>query len=108
MSDTRIEETMGDCVVRLEITMSQAIEEDFVTKFMAEDTGKKFTKLPVVMGRGNTEPKMGDAVWPQVNCMYIVFCTEDQSQHVVDIVLELRSVYPNEGIACFKSSAESY
>ena len=75
---------------------------------MAEDTGKKFTKLPVAMGQGNTEPKMGDAVWPQMNCMYIVFCTEDQSQHVVDIVQELRSVYPNEGIACFKSSAESY
>lgn len=107
MSDTKIDETMGTAVVRLEITMSQAIEEDFITKFMAEDTGKKFTKLPVVMGQGNTEPKMGDAVWPQLNCMYIVFCSEAESQVVVKIVQDLRAMYPNEGIACFKTTSEA-
>lgn len=91
---------------RLEIIMSQSIEEDFVTAFMKEDTGRMFTKLPVVMGRGVTEPKMGDAVWPQLNCMYIVICTQEQAKVVKSIIKGLHQEYPNEGLACFKSKVK--
>lgn len=88
---------------RLEIIMSQSIEEDFVTAFMKKDTGRMFTKLPVVMGRGITDPKMGDSVWPQLNCMYIVICTKEQAEVVKGIVADLHKEYPREGLACFKS-----
>lgn len=91
---------------RLEIIMSQSIEEDFVTAFMKEDTGRMFTKLPVVMGRGVTDPKMGDAVWPQLNCMYIVICTKEQADVVKAIIADLHKEYPNEGLACFKSKVK--
>lgn len=91
---------------RLEIIMSQSIEEDFVTAFMKEDTGRMFTKLPVVMGRGVTEPKMGDAVWPQLNCMYIVICTKEQAAVVKSIIDRLHLEYPKEGLACFKSKVK--
>lgn len=91
---------------RLEIIMSQSIEEDFVTAFMKEDTGRMFTKLPVVMGRGVTEPKMGDAVWPQLNCMYIIICTQEQAKVVKSIIKRLHQEYPNEGLACFKSKVK--
>ena len=70
---------------RLEIIMSQSIEEDFVTAFMKEDTGRMFTKLPMVMGRGVTDPKMGDAVWPQLNC--------NQSNHEGDLVDKIQEAY---------------
>ena len=82
---------------RLEIIMSQSIEEDFVTAFMKEDTGRMFTKLPMVMGRGVTDPKMGDAVWPQLNCMYIVICTKEQAAVVKSIIDRLHQEYPKEG-----------
>lgn len=91
---------------RLEIIMSQSIEEDFVTAFMKKDTGKMFTKLPVVMGRGVTDPKMGDAVWPQLNCMYIVICTKEQADVVKGIIADLHKEYPREGLACFKSKVK--
>lgn len=91
---------------RLEIIMSQAIEEDFVSAFMKADTGRMFTKLPVVMGRGATDPKMGDAVWPQLNCMYIVVCTKEQAAVVKSIIKRLHQEYPNEGLACFKSKVK--
>ena len=81
---------------RLEIIMSQSIEE----------TGRMFTKLPVVMGRGVTDPKMGDAVWPQLNCMYIVICTKEQAQVVKGIIADLHKEYPREGLACFKSTVK--
>lgn len=91
---------------RLEIVMSQSIEEDFVTAFMREDTGRMFTKLPVVMGRGVTDPKMGDSVWPQLNCMYIVICTKEQAEVTKDIISRLHQEYPNEGLACFSSKVK--
>ena len=91
---------------RLEIIMSQSIEEDFVTAFMKEDTGRMFTKLPVVMVRGVTEPKMGDAVWPQLNCMYIVICTKEQAAVVKSIIDRLHQEYPKEGLACVKSKVK--
>lgn len=91
---------------RLEIVMSQSIEEDFVSAFMKEDTGRMFTKLPVVMGRGVTDPKMGDAVWPQLNCMYIIICTKEQAEVTKDIVSRLHQEYPYEGLACFTSKVK--
>ena len=86
--------------------MSQSIEEDFVTAFMKEDTGRMFTKLPVVMGRGVTDPKMGDAVWPQLNCMYIIICTKEQAEVTKAIVSRLHQEYPREGLACFTSKVK--
>lgn len=91
---------------RLEIVMSQSIEEDFVTAFMREDTGRMFTKLPMVMGRGVTDPKMGDAVWPQLNCMYIIICTKEQADVVRGIVAGLHQEYPDEGLSCFTSKVK--
>lgn len=91
---------------RLEIVMSQSIEEDFVAAFMKEDTGRMFTKLPVVMGRGVTDPKMGDAVWPQLNCMYIIICTKEQAEVTKAIVSRLHQEYPREGLACFTSKVK--
>ena len=91
---------------RLEITMSQAIEEDFINSFLAKDTGKMFTKIPVVMGQGNSEPKMGDAIWPQLNCMYIVICSDKEEKVIVDIIQSLHKMYPKEGLFCTKSTVE--
>ncbi len=96
----------GPRLQRLEIVMSQSIEEDFVTAFMREDTGRMFTKLPMVMGRGVTDPKMGDAVWPQLNCMYIIICTKEQADVVRGIVAGLHQEYPSEGLACFSSKVK--
>lgn len=91
---------------RVEIILSQSIEEDFVTAFMKKDTGKMYTKLPMVMGRGVTDPKMGDAIWPQLNCMYIIICTGEQADVIKGIIADLHREYPNEGLACFKSKVK--
>ncbi len=94
-------------IFRLEIILSQSIEEDFVNAFLSKETGNMFTKLDNVMGRGFSVPKMGDAIWPQLNCMYIVYCTEPEIKVIKDIISALREEYPDEGIACFKSEAET-
>lgn len=96
----------ADKFFRYEIILSQSIEEDFVRAFLERDTGRMFTKLNRVMGRGLSVPKMGDSIWPQFNCLYIVYCTKAQGAEIKEIIRELRKEYPDEGAACFRTKAK--
>jgi len=91
---------------RVELIFSQAIEEDFVQLFKEKEVASRYTKLAGVMGAGYSNPRLGDAIWPQLNVMYIVYCSEEDCQKIIEIVEQLRVQYIGEGIACFVSTAE--
>lgn len=91
--------------VRLELIFSQALEEDFQQAFREEGVGKKFTKFESVMGAGCSDPKLGDAVWPQLNMMYVIFCDKAEAKKIYAIVRKMRKKFLTEGIACFMSRA---
>ncbi len=94
--------------VRIEIIFSQALEEDFQEEFADNNVGKHYTKLFPVMGAGFSNPRLGDAIWPQLNMMYIIYCDSEEAEKIKMIISKLRVVYKDEGIACFISSAEEY
>ncbi|MBQ9539446.1 MAG: hypothetical protein IJU95_09260 [Treponema sp.] len=91
--------------VRLEIIFSQALEEDFQLAFKEEGIGKRFTKFQSVMGAGTSDPKLGDAVWPQLNMMYVIYCDKAEAKKIYAVVRKLRKKFLTEGIACFMSRA---
>ncbi len=90
---------------RVEIIFSQALEEDFEQHFHEKKVAARYTKLSGVMGAGYSNPKLGDAIWPQLNMIYIIYCSEEDCQTIVEIVEQLRLQYIGEGIACFISEA---
>ncbi len=90
---------------RVEIIFSQAVEEDFIAEFKEQKVGAKYTKLANVMGAGFSNPRLGDAIWPQLNMMYIIYCSEDDCKTIISIVDKLREQYMGEGIACFVSES---
>ncbi|MBQ4378798.1 MAG: hypothetical protein II821_06340 [Treponema sp.] len=90
---------------RVEIIFSQAVEEDFVAEFKEQQVGLKYTKLANVMGAGFSNPRLGDAIWPQLNMMYIIYCSEEDCRKIIAIVEKLREKYMGEGIACFVSES---
>ncbi len=90
---------------RVEMIFSQAVEEDFQQAFKEENVAAKFTKIPNIMGAGFSNPRLGDAVWPELNVMYIVYCSEEESKKIIAIVEKLREKYMGEGIACFVSES---
>ncbi|MBP5251827.1 MAG: hypothetical protein J6Z17_05375 [Treponema sp.] len=94
--------------VRIEIICSQALEEDFTDEFKKAGIGQKFTKINPVMGAGNSNPHLGDSVWPQLNLMYIIYCDEDEAEKIKQVVVKMRKLYITEGIACFISSSEEF
>lgn len=87
---------------RVEIILSAAIEEDFITK-CEELSLSAYTKLVDVLGRGNSVPKQGDDVWPQFNSLFILYCEEEKIEVIKNLVGELRMQYPSEGFSCFIS-----
>ena len=93
-------------VKRIEIICTQALEEDFVQAFAERKVASRYTKLPAVMGAGYSNPCLGDAIWPQLNVMFIIYCSEEDMPKIKEIVWMLRDKYRTEGIACFVSSAE--
>lgn len=93
---------------RVEIITSQALDEDFTEMFQKYRVGLRFTKINPVMGAGCSNPHLGDSVWPQLNTMYIIYCSPEDSEVIKQIVKDLRQLYPTEGIGCFISSGEEF
>lgn len=90
---------------KLEIILSQAIDEDFMRDCQVLGVGQHFTKAVGVMGKGNTTPKMGDEVWPQMNNHYMLCIKDSELEPMKRIIHSLRQKYPDEGIACFVTEA---
>lgn len=93
-------------LVRIEIIFSAALEEDFIQEFKEKKVAARYTKMKNVMGAGYSNPRLGDAIWPQLNIMYIIYCAEEEAEKIAAICQKLREKYIAEGIACFKSRAE--
>ncbi|MDR1748571.1 MAG: hypothetical protein LBR47_05870 [Spirochaetaceae bacterium] len=89
---------------RLELILSQAVESDLIEAFRAKGVGKAFTKIPDVMGQGFSSPKMGDSIWPQLNCIYIIYCEDEEAEAISAIIEDLRKQYPCDGIALFRTA----
>lgn len=95
-----------DVMRRVEIIFSQAVEEDVFEGFKEHKIGSHYSKISAVTGSGFSSPKLGDAIWPQLNEMIIVYCKKNEAEKIVDFVKDLRKKYPVEGIACFVSKAK--
>jgi hypothetical protein len=90
---------------RYDVILSSAIEEDFVQGMERRVPGFRYTKMTDVTGRGYSVPKQGDAIWPQLNSAFVLYCDEQEGAAVLDVVRELRERYIGEGLACWRSTA---
>lgn len=93
-------------LVRVELIFSQAVEEDFFDSFRKEKIVFNYTKIDNVTGSGYSNPKLGDAIWPQLNEIMVIYCSEAEAEKIIEVVERLRRHYPAEGIACFTSEAQ--
>ena len=91
---------------RLDIVANHSIEEDLFELFKKRGVARRFTKIPVVHGTGESEPKQGDHIWPEENFMLIVYCEDEEAGTIREVLRELKSYFPQEGIKLFEQSAE--
>ncbi|MFW6343808.1 MAG: PG0541 family transporter-associated protein [Sediminispirochaetaceae bacterium] len=89
---------------RIEIIANRSIEEDMFEAFAKAEVAKHYTKIPEVMGAGNSGPRMGDHVWPEENFILIVYCEEPEAEKIKEVIGELKEFFKGEGIKLFEIS----
>ena len=90
---------------RVEIMISRALDEEFLDLIEANDLNH-FTAINPTTGKGFSNPKLGDEVWPQTNKMYIFYAGESSVKKLTQIISKLRKEFPTEGLGAFSSEAE--
>lgn len=87
---------------RVEIIANRSIEEDLFEAFEKAGVAKHYTKIPIVVGVGNSGPRMGDHIWPEENFMLIIYCEQEEADGIRGVVTELKTFFASEGIKIFE------
>jgi hypothetical protein len=86
---------------RVEIIANRSVEEDLMEALASAGLAKAYTRIPVVHGVGRSDPKMGDAVWPEENFILLAYCDEAEASRMAEVVAQLKLRFANEGIKIF-------
>ena len=86
---------------RVEIMAAQAILEDVLEALEHFQVSKHYTIIPAVHGRGKTNPKLGDDVWPEENFLLIMYCDDAQLERIEQSLELVKKKYDHEGIGYF-------
>lgn len=87
---------------RIEIIANRSVEEDLLEGLEKAGVGKHYTKIPIVVGVGNSGPRMGDHIWPEENFMLIIYCEDEEAEGIQKVVAEQKEFFQDEGIKIFE------
>ncbi|MDR0551191.1 MAG: hypothetical protein LBG72_04140 [Spirochaetaceae bacterium] len=88
-------------MIRLEIIANNSIEENLLEALKEHDAGKYYTKIPNVHGIGTSGPRMGDAIWPEENFVFVIWCEEDEARRIKTAIDKVKEKFPDEGVKLF-------
>ncbi len=89
---------------RIEIIANRSIQEDMFDAFRKAEIVKHYTLYPIVLGVGNSGPRMGDHIWPEENFSLIIYCGDSESVKIKEVITELKAFFTSEGIKLFEIS----
>ena len=89
---------------RIEIIANRSIQDDMLDAFKKADIVKHYTLIPIVLGIGNSGPRMGDHIWPEENFSLTVYCENQEADKIKSVISELKSFFTTEGIKLFELS----
>ena len=90
---------------RIEIIANRSIQEDMFDAFRKAEIVKHYTLYPIVLGEGNSGPRMGDHIWPEENFSLIIYCEDSESVKIKEVITELKAFFTSEGIKLFELSS---
>ncbi|MGL4524913.1 MAG: PG0541 family transporter-associated protein [Spirochaetia bacterium] len=92
-------------MVRLELFANRSVEDQIMDQLNLINC-HHFTKIPVAMGEGKHEPKQGDAIWPEMNFILIIYCQEDEVPTIKLAIEAVKVKFKEEGIRLFRVPAD--
>ncbi len=93
-------------MIRLEIIANNTVEIDIFKALEDVDPGFYYTRINNVHGRGKSDPRMGDAVWPEENFIYIIYTDNIIASKMVEAVKAIKEKFTIEGIKIYKNLCE--
>lgn len=93
-------------MIRLEIIANNTVEIDIFKALEEVDPGFYYTRVNNVHGRGGCDPRMGDAVWPEENFIYIIYTDNQTANKMVEAIKAIKKKFTIEGIKVFKNLCE--
>jgi nitrogen regulatory protein PII len=87
---------------RIEIIANRSILDDMLDAFKKADIVKHYTLIPIVLGVGNSGPRMGDHIWPEENFSLTVYCDNREADKIKIVITELKAFFTLEGIKLFE------
>jgi hypothetical protein len=86
---------------RAEIIANRSVRSDLVESLEKNIPDILYTIIPDVCGRGGSSRKLGTTIWPELNFILLAYITDDNADEIRRIVSELKTQFPDEGIASF-------
>jgi len=87
---------------RLEIVANRSVEEDLFQELQSRSVGSCYTRIDDVSGVGNSGPRHGDHVWPEINFMLIIYCDEAEAAGIRAAVNAVKERFVDEGVKLFE------
>lgn len=87
--------------MRMEIIANHSVEADIFEALEKHAVGQYYTKIPSVQGVGNSNPRLGDPIWPEENFLLVLYCDQEQAARIAQAVAEVKARFANEGIRLF-------
>jgi len=88
-------------MTRVEVIANRSVEENILDALRFANAGKYYTKYPGILGVGTSGPRMGDAIWPEENFVFVFWCGEEEAAVIEKAVASVKEKFPNEGIKMF-------
>lgn len=86
---------------RIEIIANHSVEDDII-ELIGKAGITSYTRIPVVYGIGNSNPKMGSPIWPEDNLILIIYTEEQEAAKLKELIFILKDEFKNEGIKYFE------
>jgi hypothetical protein len=87
---------------RIEIIANHSVEADIIEAVESSGSESYYTKVPIVYGKGKSNPKMGDSVWPEENFMLIIYTDQECASLIKERISRIKIEFPDEGIKYFE------
>ena len=97
-------------MIRIEIYAHESLEKPLLealvpvppgTHDQEGTSGRPYSMIRGVAGRGTSGTSMGDDIWPETNILLVLFVEDKEHEEILDSISQLRLMYPKLGLAVF-------
>lgn len=93
-------------MIRIEIISNKSVQEDIEKAMERNIKDFYYTIIPLVLGRGGENRKLGTATWPETNFAMISYIEDEDFETAKKVIAAIKEKFSGEGIKMFAVKAD--